>query len=275
MNTEPPTGDDLQRMLVSMKRNVLTQAEDRRPAGRGRHTGIVVAVVALLALGTASGAVALAVVPDQQQAAPVASSAPAEPEPTRTASSAPVVEAPDPVVPTPTATASAAPTRPPFAADDPDTWTISGDEVGPVAVGGATEAESDDLEVAYHLLPSGDGTCTAPGTWARDGSPGVQVVSEDGVVTDVLVGSGDGITPDQPGGPTTAAGIGVGSTLDEVRAAYPSLAQRTPGSDAAWSLWSFTEGPGTVRFQVGQDGSHVRVIWAGQHPDLPTAVCDL
>ena len=273
MNTEPPTGDDLQRMLVSMKRNVLTQAEDRRPAGRGRHTGIVVAAVALLALGTASGAVALAVVPDQQQAAPVASSAPAEPEPTRTASSAPVVEAPDPVVPTPTA--SATPTRPPFAADDPDTWTISGDEVGPVAVGGATEAESDDLQVAYHLLPSGDGTCTAPGTWARDGSPGVQVVSEDGVVTDVLVGSGDGITPDQPGGPTTAAGIGVGSTLDEVRAAYPSLAQRTPGSDAAWSLWSFTEGPGTVRFQVGQDGSHVRVIWAGQHPDLPTAVCDL
>lgn len=97
MNTEPPTGDDLQRMLVSMKRNVMEHADERRPARGRRRSGIVVAAVALLALGTASGAVALAVVPQHQQAAaPSASAAPRTPSPSRTPSSAPVVETPAP-----------------------------------------------------------------------------------------------------------------------------------------------------------------------------------
>jgi hypothetical protein len=96
MNTEPPTGDDLQQMLVAMKRNVLEHADERRPSRRRHRPGIIVAAVALLALGTASGAVALAVVPQHQTAAPSTSSAPRTPSSTDSSSSAPVVETPTP-----------------------------------------------------------------------------------------------------------------------------------------------------------------------------------
>ncbi len=106
MNTEPPTGDDLQQMLVAMKRNVLEHADERRPSRRRHRPGIIVAAVALLALGTASGAVALAVVPQHQTAAPSASAAPRTPTPTVTSSSAPVVETPAPRSSAPSATAA-------------------------------------------------------------------------------------------------------------------------------------------------------------------------
>lgn len=96
MNTEPPEGDDLQRMLVAMKRNVLDHATPRPKRRRGR-SGVVIAVVALLALGTATGAVALSLTQqDQPVAGPTRSSDP-EPAPTTTTSgSAPITATPRP-----------------------------------------------------------------------------------------------------------------------------------------------------------------------------------
>ncbi|MDN4649602.1 hypothetical protein [Curtobacterium sp. PsM8] len=106
MNTEPPTGDDLQRMLVSMKQTVLDRAEDRRPAPRrrGRRAGIVIGVIALLGLGATSGGVALGMIPQPFTAsAPAPTPSPSEPVAPSTPESAPVQETPDPV-PTPTPT---------------------------------------------------------------------------------------------------------------------------------------------------------------------------
>lgn len=102
MNTEPPEGDDLQRMLVSMKQNVLERATPRAARRRGR-SGIVIGVVALLAVGTATGAVALTLSQqDTPVAAPSQTQAP-EPSPTATTpSSAPITGAPTPTS-TPTA----------------------------------------------------------------------------------------------------------------------------------------------------------------------------
>lgn len=103
MNTEPPEGDDLQRMLVSMKQNVLERATPRPKRRRGR-SGVVIGVVALLAVGTATGAVALTLSQqDTPVAAPTQTQVP-EPSPTATTpSSAPITDAPTPT-PTPTAT---------------------------------------------------------------------------------------------------------------------------------------------------------------------------
>ncbi|MBT1610160.1 superantigen-like protein SSL4 [Curtobacterium poinsettiae] len=102
MNTEPPQGDDLQRMLVSMKQNVLERATPLRKRRRGR-SGIVIGVVTLLAVGTATGAVALTL--SQQNADPVAAPTQAQqPEPSPSAttpSSAPITGTPVPK-PTPT-----------------------------------------------------------------------------------------------------------------------------------------------------------------------------
>lgn len=108
MNTEPPEGDDLQRMLVSMKQNVLERATPRPKRRRGR-SGVVIGVVALLAVGTATGAVALTL---SQQDTPVAAPTQTQaPEPSATAttpSSAPITGAPTPT-PTSTPTATATP----------------------------------------------------------------------------------------------------------------------------------------------------------------------
>lgn len=107
MNTEPPQGDDLQRMLVSMKQNVLERATPLPKRRRGR-SGIVIGVVALLAVGTATGAVALTL--SQQNADPVAAPTQTQqPEPapsSTTPSSAPITGAP---VPKPTPTSTPAP----------------------------------------------------------------------------------------------------------------------------------------------------------------------
>ncbi|TDN43907.1 hypothetical protein EDF64_10680 [Curtobacterium flaccumfaciens] len=96
MNTEPPEGDDLQRMLVSMKRNVLERAAPRPKRRRGR-SGLVIGVVALLAVGTATGAVALTLAQqDEQVAAPVQTQEP-EPAPSATTpTSAPITASPTP-----------------------------------------------------------------------------------------------------------------------------------------------------------------------------------
>jgi hypothetical protein len=107
MNTEPPEGDDLQRMLVSMKQNVLERATPR-PKRRRFRPGIALGIVGLLAIGTATGAVALSL--SQQEtpvAAPVQTQQP-EPVPSATTpTSAPITQRPTPR-PTPTSASTAA-----------------------------------------------------------------------------------------------------------------------------------------------------------------------
>lgn len=96
MNTEPPEGDDLHRMLVSMKQDVLERAT-AHPKRRRVRPGIVVGIVGLLAIGTATGAVALSLSQsDEPVAAPVQTQQP-EPAPTATTpTSAPITASPTP-----------------------------------------------------------------------------------------------------------------------------------------------------------------------------------
>ncbi|WP_139179676.1 hypothetical protein [Curtobacterium sp. MCBA15_007] len=278
MNTEPPSGDDLQRMLVAMKRTVLTRATEQRPAPRrrGRRAAIVIGVVALLGLGITGGGVALGVIPQPFSAdpAPVSTPGPSEPATTSTPESAPVQETPEPTAP-PTRSTAPTPSKGPFALDAPSSWTISGDEVGPIALGGATEAESDDLAQAYRLVPATPSTCTAPGTWARDGSPTLRIMEEDDRVTGVLIGAEGDSARTTTAGPTTAAGIGVGSSSDALRAAYPSLTERISTPDGSWSRWDVQLPGGLVSFQLGEGGANVESVWVSAEQNLPTAVCDL
>ncbi len=113
MDSEPPVGDELQRMLVTMKQDVLERATPRPKRRRG-HTGIVVGVVALLALGTASGAVALSLShQDRPVAAPVQTQEPAPAPSATTRTSAPITGRPTPrPVPTATPTTAAVATIP-------------------------------------------------------------------------------------------------------------------------------------------------------------------
>ncbi|MFJ7289884.1 hypothetical protein ACIQUC_16345 [Curtobacterium sp. NPDC098951] len=102
MSSEPPVGDDLQQMIVGMRERFVAHldAEPRRASVRKR-VGIAVAVLALLGVGTASGAVALGMIPSPIAAppAPSASGPAAVPPPDRTASSAPIRPTTEPSAP--------------------------------------------------------------------------------------------------------------------------------------------------------------------------------
>jgi hypothetical protein len=186
-----------------------------------------------------------------------------------------VQDTPDP---TPTPTATATPTKGAFTLDDPATWTISGSEVGPVAIGGALAAETDDLESAYHLLPKGPG-CVVTDTWAREGAGTIQLGwQSDGsakTVSSVVLSTEGGVTPTSPlSGPTTAAGIGLGSTIADVRAAYPVLTAVMPEVSGAGSIWETTVADGVLRFQLGDDGEHVNAVYVTTDPNQPMGLCD-
>lgn len=278
MNSEPPIGDDLQRMLVSMKQNVLERAEPRRR--RRRRTGIVIAVIALLAVGTAGGGVALGLIPTVPDAAPAPTpTATTEPSRTVTPSSAPVVDAPTPV-PTPT------PTAPPYSAADWSTWTITGDGVGPATVGSPTGADDASLRAAFTPAPPlVDDTgavvyqygCPNPNARIWDGPDGARVVEvvAGGAVGTVVIQQGPTEAPDQQVGPTTAEGVGLGSSLVEVEAAYPDLVQtrKDPAGGTRDTFWAVQSEGRWIVFEVPDGGTRVSTVFVGTTSEPASDYC--
>jgi len=267
MDSEPPQGDDLRRLLVTMKQDVLARATPRR-GPRRRRSGIAIGVVTALLLGAAGGSVALGLIPGQEdRASAPAATATTEPMPTRSPDGAPVVDSPSPT-PTPTPTPTA--TRPPYASDDPRTWTISGTEVGPVALGGAVTEETDDLTAAF----ADDSNCPNPNVswWTADGRTPIIVLGQNGVVTGIAVGD---FSADQPG-PTTAEGLGVGSTLAELRAAYPDLTPVT-GADgqvaSGTPAWTIVRQGHHITFSMRPDTTVTGSVWVSDEAQEPYEFC--
>lgn len=271
MNTEPPVGDELQRMLVSMKQHVLERAESR--PRRRRLTGIAIGVVSVLLLGAAGGGVALGLIPTSLTAepTPTATSTP-EQTASETPSGAPVIGRPTPRS-TPTSTPTS--TRAPYSVADPSTWTISGNEVGPIALGAPIAGELDDLGSAY--TREVEYACPAPEVtnWDRPDSPGMTVIEgDDGTVSAVAIGSGP--AGDDPG-PTTAEGFGTGSTVEELRAAYPDLtfvpSSYGPEPDGPSAQWTIERNGYHVTFVTGEDGRTVGIVWVSSVAQAPPEFC--
>jgi hypothetical protein len=279
MNTEPPTGDDLQRMLVSMKQNVLEHAGERHPKPRRHRSRIVIAAVALLALGTAGGAVALAVVPQVQQAAPAPSPTTEPSVPASTPASAPVVDTP---APKPSATATG-PVRRPYDPADPGTWTITGKEVGPIALGGTAASELDDVDRVYEREPNSE-PCRAEDItfFDRPGHGALTVLNRDGTVTAVLVIRPTGTDPVTAAAvddnPSTPEGMGIGTSLAELRQTYPDLAvsgsYSTDGTtDGPYSFWTIERDGRYITFQLDGTGERVESVWVASTKVPPIELC--
>jgi len=277
MNTEPPVGDDLQRMLVAMKQNVLERAEPRR-GRRGRRAGIAIGIVSVLLLGAAGGGVALGLIPTSLTAEPTpsATSTP-EPSVSETPSGAPVVDRP---TPTPTSTPSPTSTRPAYALDDPSTWTISGTEVGPIALGGERSTELDDLAGAFETLGP-EQTCPNPNAVFLRSEQGMDMVvsGQDGTVQGVDIGLGEPLGPERAAAPTTAEGLGLGSTLAELRAAYPDLHYSRAGAEGPtdedpYGGYVTAMNGATVTFAIRPGETAVTRMWVSiSEPRPPYEYC--
>lgn len=106
MNSEPPTGDELNSMLVTMKQNVLERTTESPRRKRNRTLGLGLGLAALLAIGGGSGALALGMLPSPfQAAAPATPTSTPTPTPTvtRTATPRPTPTVAPVVAPVPSA----------------------------------------------------------------------------------------------------------------------------------------------------------------------------
>lgn len=143
-----------------------------------------------------------------------------------------------------------------------DSLVISPDGVGPVRLGQAPPAEGPSAVVEWRdrdcITFDGDGSRLVTGRWAAtyswrttpDGTvtEPFGVAMEDGRVSRIEVVT-DGLA--------TEAGVQVGDSLDDVRAAYPDAtlvghvagSGRIPGRD----VWAVTDGDGVLSFEVTTD----------------------
>lgn len=275
MNTEPPLGDDFQRLLVGMKRSVLDRADDVRPRPvRHRHVWPVVGLVALLAVGSVSGAYAVGLVPHDLFLAPTAAPSPTVSEPS--SPSTPAAETP-PASSTAAQSATPMSTAKPFSIDDPGTWTTSFSEVGPIALGAPYAGEIDDLTSAY---TRDNESCPNPNVsfWHRTGSVELVVENTDGVVSGVSIGL---VSPTDPShrttAPTTPEGAGIGSTLAQLKTLYPDIENTGnyggSGADGGFEYWSIHSADGYITFVLGADNSHVGQVWVAATPQPPSEFC--
>lgn len=175
-----------------------------------------------------------------------------------------------PAPPTSTATPTPIETQKVDAEPDPEdmtTWVVSAEGMGPVQLG-------QPFADAVAAVPSWtvDENCSWAAFWnASDQSQSAyfarQSDDDDGVVTTIDVAAlVDTVAPED--GPRTAEGIGLGSTWDQVMAAYPDAAEQQPTIGDETLLRT-----GEVFFAFPDPDAGVSVITVTSLDEPPYEVC--
>jgi hypothetical protein len=219
----------------------------------GRTRVLVAASLAMII--TLSGCASEAV--DSQPATSNSSGAPSEP-------------APEPAVPTASATPSAAPVSSPAPVDgnDPDSWVIDFSGVGPLKLGDPI-AQAEESAPAYTREPNE--SCPPVVFLVAEGFPSITVPDPyaSRVIEFIAVGDMDPQIVANTA-PRTSAGIGIGATLEELRATYPDLSERQVIDRTHYFV---TDGSGSwITFQLDEQGL-VDSVTVSADPDLPSEYC--
>jgi hypothetical protein len=190
-----------------------------------------------------------------------ACAAPAEPAGAAASPAPPAAVA----TPTPTPTPSPTPARDPA---DPSTWIISETGMGPLVL-------DQPFSQAVAQLPSPVERdlerCTNQ-VWWRDADDSALVILHNGSNDAAplhLVMWADWVEPYDVGGPRTAKGIGVGSTVDEVRAAYPDAVETTQAVSPDIHYLAV----GTVFFSYREPSTVINVVTVTAADQPPYELC--
>ncbi|MFB7250399.1 hypothetical protein [Microbacterium sp. NPDC056234] len=148
---------------------------------------------------------------------------------------------------TPSATASRSAGEPD--PDDPSTWIVSADGMGPVLIGGEFDAALAELPTSW---TSDGAACSWAAFWnAPDNSFSMHFVrgaeDQSEPISEISASTmADSVTGAV--GPETAEGIGVGATRDEILDAYPEAEEGTATVDGEW-IRVASESDGQIFFQ--------------------------
>lgn len=266
MRTDPPTGDELARMLTSMRGEVMrTALQDaaepaigraERPGRsriRGRVVAIAIALVSLLVVGGAGAALAAGIIPNPFDTPPA-------PAPTVTVT----VTASPSSTPTPTPTPPTAP-EPVVDPLDTGTWIIDYDRVGDLAAGDpivpfATAAGFEpnpsplDCPSGYYQIGSFDeGDLDISVALVQLDARAVPI--DDPLLTHA--GFSTRTIPEAPlaDSPSTPAGIRIGSSEEDLLAAYPGIVMTVSRYDDTIGATTYAAGPVDGRYLVFQVGT--------------------
>lgn len=134
-----------------------------------------------------------------------------------------------PVEGAPTPPVSEEPTT--AAVDDPSSWIIDFTSVGPLAVGEEISATEQTMTAFTRTIYDG---CPSVISFDKPGFPTFVVPDRlgTGVVEQIVLQAGVNAAEYSANSPRTTVGIGIGSTLEELKAAYPTISfiddQNTP-----------------------------------------------
>ncbi|WP_460799494.1 hypothetical protein [Microbacterium sp. GXF0217] len=152
--------------------------------------------------------------------------------------------------------------------EDPSTWIVGAEGIGPILIGGDFDATLAELPTTW---TSDGAACSWAAFWnAADASFSIRFVrgaeDQSEPISEVSASAmADSVTG--PVGPETAESLGIGATRDEILAAYPDAEEGTASIDGEWiRVPSDADGQIFFQFLTGADRAWAVTVTTRDEP---------